>query len=302
MAPQGWKPGSHTIPQAVPSQVAVPFGVLAHGAQAVPQWPTSVSETHPPAHAWKPASHSKPHVPSAQAAVSNGTTGHAVAQEPQWFTSEFVSVSQPSVGSPLQSACPSGHASDTAHRPSMHVPISQSALLMHRSPSCESAHVQSDGFAGTGVEVREQQNAWANEPSGNVVPQGEVSPAGKHRQRPSAHRSPKQQSSRPVHESPMSAHSSGPASRRSPPSVTTSASARAASIPGVPASLSVVLSPQATRQVIAVASATDRAVVVAITYSIRQIAQDGSPPPRHAALCGYSERSKSNWNSVVRAT
>jgi len=167
------------------AQSPVPPG----GAQREPQLPQSVSvrsDTSQPVAAMRsqsprPASHRREHVPPAQTAVAPGPEGHTLPQPPQCAASEARVTSQPSEGSPLQSARPARQLC------TRQMPPRQIAL----APGSAQAVPHAPQFA-TSVSVSVQVPSHA---SGAVPPQAAAqaklpSPTAAHNGVPPAHGAP----------------------------------------------------------------------------------------------------------------
>jgi hypothetical protein len=81
---QAWRPVAQAMPQAPPTQVAVPLATPGQTWHALPQAEASVSLTQPEPHLWNPVAQTKPHaVPSQVAWVALAGTGHGVHDVPQ---------------------------------------------------------------------------------------------------------------------------------------------------------------------------------------------------------------------------
>jgi len=66
----------HSMPQLVPSQVAVPLGSPGQGVQLVPHVCTRVSATQAPLQSWVPLVQAMPQLVPSQVAVPLGSPGH----------------------------------------------------------------------------------------------------------------------------------------------------------------------------------------------------------------------------------
>jgi len=70
------------IAQALPSQVADPWAVVAHGEHEEPHVAVAVLEEHVPLQSWKPLLHALAHVPPEHDAVALPRVGQAVQAAP----------------------------------------------------------------------------------------------------------------------------------------------------------------------------------------------------------------------------
>src|SRR5258706_14368822 len=105
-----WSPAIKQIPQ-IRAVIAADTCITA--GQSRPQMPQFIGSlvtgdsqpvTAMRSQSSKPARHTEPHVPMEQVAVALARIGQAMPQPPQLAVEDWVSVSQPSVGSMLQSA------------------------------------------------------------------------------------------------------------------------------------------------------------------------------------------------------
>jgi hypothetical protein len=71
------------MPQALPSQVALPFVGAGHGVQAEPQLAALLLLTQVPLQSWKPLLQAMPQAPAVQVAVPFAGTGQGVQDVPQ---------------------------------------------------------------------------------------------------------------------------------------------------------------------------------------------------------------------------
>jgi hypothetical protein len=150
---QSAKPASQVMPHAPPAHVGTPW-LVEHATPQPPQWFTLfvVLTSQPLPTFWSqspnPTAHISPtaHALAAQLAESPGGAGHTALHRPQCLDDVSVLVSQPSLGSPLQSPNPAAQLA-TVHAPILHSAVAlQSAHLCLHAPqwftSCDKSTSQ----------------------------------------------------------------------------------------------------------------------------------------------------------------